>query len=91
MPRLPELTMDTAPPGTRTMMEAQQAMFGLVLNPIKLMGYCPTIAEGQAALARGIEKAGNLSKFNRALQIESNGFCLLKQVGETREDRGREP
>jgi hypothetical protein len=60
MPRLPELTMDTAPPGTRTMMEAQQAMFGLVLNPIKLMGYCPTIAEGQAALARGIEKAGNI-------------------------------
>jgi hypothetical protein len=60
MPRLPELTIDTAPPETRTMMEAQQAMFGLVLNPIKLMGYCPTIAEGQAALARGIEKAGNI-------------------------------
>ena len=60
MPRLPELTIDTAPPETRTMMEAQQAMFGLVLNPIKLMGYCPTIVEGQAALARGIERAGNI-------------------------------
>jgi hypothetical protein len=29
-------------------------------HALKLMGYCPTIAEGQAALARGIEMAGNL-------------------------------
>ena len=41
-------------------MEAQQAMFGLVLNPLKLMGHCPTIAEGQGARARGIETAGNI-------------------------------
>ena len=60
MPRLPELTMETAPPTTRKMMEAQQAMYGVVLNPLKLMGYCPTIAEGQVALARGIEHAGHL-------------------------------
>jgi hypothetical protein len=60
MPRLPELTMETAPPATRKMMEAQQAMFGMVLNPIKLLGYCPTIVEGQAALARGIDHAGNI-------------------------------
>ena len=50
MPRLPELTIETAPPATRQMMEAQQAMFGMVLNPIKLLGYCPTIVAGQAAL-----------------------------------------
>jgi alkylhydroperoxidase family enzyme len=31
------------------------------------------------------------SKFNHALQIESNGFCLLKQAGQTRPDRGQEP
>jgi hypothetical protein len=31
-------------------------MYGVMLNPIKLMGYCPTIAEGQAAL--GIESNG---------------------------------
>lgn len=30
-------------------MEAQQTMFGVLLNPPKPMGYCPTIAEGQAA------------------------------------------
>jgi hypothetical protein len=52
--------MDTAPPATRKVMEAQQAMFGFVLNPIKLMGYCPTIVEGVAALARGIDKAGTI-------------------------------
>jgi hypothetical protein len=62
MPRLPELTIDAAPPSTRTMTEAQQAMFGMVLNPIKLMGYCPTIVEGQAVLARGIEQAGGMNE-----------------------------
>jgi hypothetical protein len=60
MPRLPELAIEAAPPATRQMMEAQQAMFGMVLNSIKLLGYCPTIVEGQAALARGIDQAGNI-------------------------------
>ena len=60
MPRLPELTLETAPPTIRQMMETQQAMDGAVLNSLKLMGYCPTIAEGQAALARGIEQAGHI-------------------------------
>ena len=41
-------------------MEAQQAMFGMVLDPLKLMGYCPTTVEGQAALARGVDQAGNI-------------------------------
>jgi alkylhydroperoxidase family enzyme len=41
-------------------MEAQQATFGFVLNPLKLMGYCPTIVEGQTALAQGIEQAGHI-------------------------------
>ena len=60
MPRLPELTLETAPPAIRKIMEAQQAMFGMVLNPIKLLGYCPTIVEGQAALGWGIDHAGNI-------------------------------
>ena len=60
MPRLPELIVDTALPATQKMMQAQQATFGFVFNSIKLMGYCPTIAEGQTALAQGIKKAGNL-------------------------------
>ena len=67
MPRLPELTIDTAPPATQKVMEAQQAMFGFVLNPIKLMGYCPTIVEGVAALARGIDKAGTIEPRLRSL------------------------
>jgi hypothetical protein len=61
MPRLPELTLETAPPATRKLMEAQQAMFGMVLNPLKLLGYCPTIVEGQAAL-RGVSIMPGTSK-----------------------------
>jgi hypothetical protein len=47
MPRLPELTLETVPPIIRQMMETQQAMYGAVLNLLKLMGYCPTIAEAK--------------------------------------------
>ena len=68
MPRLPELTPETAPPATRTMMEAQEKIYGSILNPLKLMGYCPTIVEGQMALGQGIEKAG---------QIEARLRCLV--------------
>ena len=60
MPRLPELTIETAPPATREIMEAQQARLGVVFNSTKLMGYCPTIVEGQTALAQVIEQAGNI-------------------------------
>jgi hypothetical protein len=60
MPRLPELTLDTAPATTRKIMEAQQAALGTVLNTTRLMGYCPTIVEGVMGLARGIDKAGNI-------------------------------
>jgi hypothetical protein len=60
MPRLPELTMDTAPAAIQKAMEAQHALFGFVLNPIKVMGYCPTIVEGMSALANGIDKAGHI-------------------------------
>ena len=42
------------------MPEMQQAMYGVVLNPVKLTGYRPTSAEGQAALARGIAQAGHI-------------------------------
>lgn len=41
-------------------MEAQQATYGVVLNALRLMGNSLTIAEGQAALARGIEQAGHI-------------------------------
>lgn len=61
MPRLPELTMDTAAPPIQNLMQAQQAKFGFVLNSTKLMGYCPTIVEGQVALAQGIDNAGYIA------------------------------
>ena len=60
MPRLPELPLETAPAATQKAMAAQQARFGFVLNPTKLLGYCPTIFEGVAALAQGIDRAGNI-------------------------------
>jgi hypothetical protein len=67
MSRLPELTMETAPPATRKLMAAQEKIFGMVLNPTKIMGYCPSIAEGQAALTQAIEKAGNIEARLRCL------------------------
>jgi len=41
MPRLPELTIDTAPAATQKAMEAQQAAFGFVLNPPQTLGVLP--------------------------------------------------
>ena len=67
MPRLPELDIENAAPPVREAMEAQERLFGFVLNPIKMMGYCPSIAEGQAALTQGIEKAGNIEGRLRSL------------------------
>lgn len=67
MPRLPELTIDTAPVAIRKVMEAQQAFFGFVLNPTKLLGYCPSIAEGVTALGQGIDRAGHLEASLRYL------------------------
>ncbi len=60
MPRLPELTLESAAPAIQKMMEAQQAHFGFVLNPIKIMGHCPSIVEGVNALGRSIDKAGHI-------------------------------
>ena len=67
MPRLPELTIDTAPPATRT-----------------------TAAEIVELTAIGAFENFR-SKFNHALQIESNGLCLLKQARGMHENRGQEP
>lgn len=67
MPRLPELTPETADPVVREMMEAQEEHLGMVLNPTKLMGYAPTIARGQGALGAGIDRAGNIEKQLRFL------------------------
>lgn len=67
MPRIPELSMENASGYVRKVMEAQERQFGFVLNPIKLMGHSPSIAEGQAALAKAIEKAGQIEGRLRSL------------------------
>jgi hypothetical protein len=43
-PQLHELSMEMSS-ATWKMVDAQQAMGGVVLNPVKLLGSCPTIAE----------------------------------------------
>ena len=63
MPRLPELTIETAPPATRKIMEAQQAMLGAEV----------------VELTASVAFENFRSKFNHVLGIESNGLCLLKK------------
>ncbi|MDA0352557.1 MAG: hypothetical protein O3A10_10165 [Chloroflexi bacterium] len=60
MPRLPELSKEDADPAVRDMMEAHEGFFGLVLNPLKLQGYVPSIARGASGLGRGIDEGGNI-------------------------------
>lgn len=67
MPRLRELTIETAAPEVREVMRQQEARFSTVLNPTRLMGYCPTILKGSAALTMGIEQAGNIDLKLRSL------------------------
>ncbi|NNL84873.1 MAG: hypothetical protein HKP27_04430 [Myxococcales bacterium] len=67
MPRIPELSVADAAPAVQKMMAAQEAYFGFVLNPTKLMGHCPTIVEGAQSLMEGIEAAGGLEGGLRSL------------------------
>ena len=60
MPRLPELSKEDADPAVRAVMERQEEVLGLVLNPTKLQGYCPPILEGAGALGRGIDASGQI-------------------------------
>ena len=60
MPRLPELTPDTASAPVRKMMEAQAVIFGFVLNPTKVMGHCPEVAVAQTALGQAIDRSGHV-------------------------------
>ena len=67
MPRIPELSAAEAEPAVQKMMAEQEAYFGFVLNPLKVMGYCPSIAEGANALMQGIEEAGRIEGRLRSL------------------------
>jgi alkylhydroperoxidase family enzyme len=67
MPRIAELTAAEATPSMAKMMTEQERHFGFVLNPLKVLGYCPTIAEGLQELTQGIEAAGKIEGRLRSL------------------------
>ena len=67
MPRIPELTPETASPEIREMMLAQEAHFGFVFNPTKVMGHCPEIAKAQVAMGRALDESGNIEPSLRYL------------------------
>jgi len=60
VPRLPELSKEDADPAVREMMEGHERFFDTVLNPLKLQGYVPSIAQGASGLGRGIDAGGNI-------------------------------
>lgn len=41
-------------------MEREEGALGTVLNPTKLMGYCPPIVEANNALMVGIDRSGQI-------------------------------
>jgi hypothetical protein len=67
MPRLPELSKEDADPAVREVMERQEAALGVVLNPTKVMGYCPPIVRGMNGLATGIDQSGQIEPALRYL------------------------
>lgn len=67
MPRIPELSREQASPSIAKAMDEQLRDFGFVLNPLKVIGYCPTIAAGLHALTGGIEEAGGIEAPLRSL------------------------
>jgi alkylhydroperoxidase family enzyme len=67
MPRVPELNAANASPAVASMMAEQQAYFGVVLNPLKVIGHCPPIAEGATALMNAIEASGAIDGALRSL------------------------
>lgn len=60
MPRLPELTMETADPAVQQLMAGEAGALGTILNPTKLMGYRPPIAQAQDALRQSIDDSGQI-------------------------------
>lgn len=60
MPRLPELTPETADPAVRALMDGEERVLGTVLNSTKLMGYCPPIAQAESALGLSIDASGQI-------------------------------
>ena len=67
MPRIPELKAADAAPMIQQAMAEQEEYFGFVLNPTKLLGYCPSIARAANGMMLGIEESGLLEERLRSL------------------------
>jgi hypothetical protein len=67
MPRLPELTSETAPPDIAKMFQAQEQSFGYALNGTKMMGYCPEITHAANKMGAAIDEQGNVEPSLRYL------------------------
>ena len=60
MPRLPELTMETADPAVQEWMAGEEGALGTILNPTKLMGHRPPIAQAQEVLRQSIDESDQI-------------------------------
>ena len=67
MPRIPELTPETASPSIARAMQAQIEAFGFPLNATKLMGYCPDVAKAANVMGDAIDGEGNIEESLRYL------------------------
>ena len=67
MPRLPELSADTAAPVIAKALRAQEKEFGYAFNATKMMGHCPQIAAAATAMGQAIDEQGNIEPTLRYL------------------------
>ncbi|MBT6276469.1 MAG: carboxymuconolactone decarboxylase family protein [Chromatiales bacterium] len=67
MPRLPEVTPESADPAIAKMLQAQEEAFGHAFNATKMMGHCPEIVRGANGLGAAIDKQGNVEPALRYL------------------------
>lgn len=67
MPRLPELTPDTAAPSIARALQAQETEFGYSFNATRIMGHCPEISAGANRLGQAIDAEGHIEPALRYL------------------------
>lgn len=67
MPRIPELESSQASASIQKAMHAQEQQFGFVLNPTKIMGYCPDVVHATAKLGQALDESGHIDPALRHL------------------------
>ena len=60
MPRLPEISAESAAPAIAKALRAQEEEFGYAFNSTKLMGHCPQIAAAASVMGQAIDAQGNI-------------------------------